>query len=113
MTMPNIGRAISLVAPADVSAATPPVVTNPVNISGVTRTGAGIWVVTIVDPCDILDRFVTLTANFATDAKVILDPAVQTDTTIGVLGFIGANGAGAATDVAWATKVERIHLTPS
>ena len=112
MTMPNISSAFSLVAHADVSAATPPIVTNPVNVSGVTRTGAGIWVVTIVDPCDILDRFVTITPNFATDAKVILDPAIQTDTTIGTLGFVGAAGAGVATDLAWGMKVERIHLTP-
>ena len=41
MTMPNIATAFSFVGSADFSAATPPVVTNAVNVSGVTRTGAG------------------------------------------------------------------------
>ena len=112
MPTPNINSAVSLIGSVKVSAGTPPVLTSNVGIVSVTRTGAGIWVVTINEEVDFVDRFVTLTPNFATDAKVILDPAVQTDATIGVLGFVGAAGVGVATDLAWEIKVERIR-TPS
>jgi hypothetical protein len=110
MSLSNIGPAVSLVASVKVSAATPPVLTNNVGVVSVTRTGAGIWVVTLNEQVDFQHRFVTLTPNFATDAKAILDPAVQTDTTIGVLGFVGAAGVGVATDIAWEIKVERVFV---
>ncbi|HEB28335.1 MAG TPA: hypothetical protein ENI05_11265 [Porticoccus sp.] len=106
MPNPNIGTANVLVGAAKVSAATPPIVTNAVGISGVTRTGAGIWVVTIVEPADFTNRFVTLTSFFATHGVLELDPAVQTDVTIGVLGFLLA----VASDLAWEIKVERVSL---
>ena len=112
MPTPNINSALRLIAAVKVSAATPPILTSNVGVVSVTRTGAGIWVVTINEEVDFADRFVALNPNFATDAKVILDPAIQTDSTIGVLGFVGANGAGVATDLAWEIKVERIR-TPS
>jgi hypothetical protein len=91
---------------AKVSAATPPVVTNPVNIAAasVTRTGAGIWVVNVGTPIDFTARSVILTSFFATHGVLELDPAVQTDTTIGVLGFLLA----VASDLAWEITVLRI-----
>ena len=109
MTMPNLASSFSLVGAAEFSAATPPVVTNAVNVSGVTRTNAGIWVLTIVDPCDENDRFVSLTGLLATHITLVLDPAIQTDTTIGILGFALAIAA----DTAAFVKIERTHLTPS
>lgn len=108
MSTPNVPNAVSLHASADVSAATPPVVTNAQNISGVTRTGAGIWVVTLATALDFNDRKVTLTPNQAAGATVQLDPAVQTDTTIGVLGFDLA--VPGAVDAAWQIKVDRVSV---
>lgn len=105
---PNISPAISLHASAEVSAATPPVVTSNNNIASVTRTGAGIWVVNLATELDLADRIVTLTPIQANHGVLTLDPAVQTDSTIGVLGFLLA----VATDLRWTIKVERIN-TPS
>ena len=106
MSLPNINSAISLVAYAKVSAATPPVVTDAVGITGVVRNGAGDWTVTLADEIDNTQRSVTLTTNQAAAAHVQKNSAVQTDATIGVLGFDLA--VPGAVDCAWEIKVERV-----
>ena len=113
MPVPNIPNAAQLIAAANVSAATPPVVTGAVGIAaaGVTRTGAGVWVVNLEQPCDPLDRKVSLTSSVGANAysAIQLDAAVQTDTTIGVLGFITAAGPVAG-DVAWEIVCWRVGI---
>jgi hypothetical protein len=93
--LPNIPTGLQVQAACAVSAATPPVVTDPVNIVSVTRTGAGTWVVTMREPIIRSQRKVILTPDNAAFGSVQLDPAFQTDRTIGVLGM-GAAGVGGA-----------------
>ncbi len=99
MTVPNINNSLQLHAYAKVSAATPPIVTDPVNISGVTRTGAGIWVATLGSEIDDTQRMVVLTGVLATHTTMVKDPAVQTDSTIGVLAFALAVAADTAFEI--------------
>ena len=106
MAAPNLGN-LTLHAYCKVSAATPPVVADPVNIGAlsVTRTGAGIWVVNLGTEIDDTQRMVVLTPVMGVDVSITKNPAVQTDSTIGVLAF---DVAGAAGDIAWEIAVYRI-----
>ena len=102
MTAPNLGN-LTLHAYAKVSAATPPVVTDAVNVTGATRTGAGITVVTLGSEIDDTQRMVIVTSTLATQGSVQKDPGVQTDSTVGVLGFVAA----VASDVSYEIAVYR------
>lgn len=118
MTTPFITDGLAVHAYAKVSAATPPVVTDPVNIDptlSITRTSTGVWVVNLGTEIDFTQRAVSLVVNQAAAGQVQLDPAVQTDSTIGVLGFIddAVTGIPAAGDVAWEIKVERVNQSPA
>ena len=109
--MPNIPNSLQLHAAANVSAATPPVVTGAVNTTGVARSGVGIWVITLATEIDQLDRKVVLTpeAAAADVAIVKIDPDVQTDSTIGVLGF-DTLAAPVLADIAWEFLVYRVAI---
>lgn len=105
MTTPNINSGLILHAYAKVSAATPPVLSDEVNITGVVRTAEGIWVVTLATEIDDTQRSVLLTPVMGVDVSITKDPAVQTDSTVGVLGFDAVAAAG---DIAWEITVFRI-----
>ena len=95
MAYPNIGT-VEIASACAWTGATPPVVTKQVNTVGVVRTAEGIWVVTIGEPIDFLHRWAVPVLNDAAWGTVQLNPAVQTDTTIGLLSFdtVGAIVAG-------------------
>ena len=105
MTAPNLGNLV-LHAYAKVSAATPPVISDAVNVTGASRTGAGITVVTLGSEIDPTQRFVAVTSTLATQGSVQKDPAVQTDGTVGVLGFVAA----VATDVPYEISIFRVSV---
>jgi hypothetical protein len=86
MAYPNIGQ-VQVAAACTFTGATPPVVTKAVNTVGVARTAEGIWVWTIGEAIDILHRWTIPMVNSAAWGTTQLNPAVQTDLTIGLLSF--------------------------
>ena len=68
-----------------------------------------VWVINLGTEIDETQRWTGLTPLFATDVSITKDPAVQTDSTVGVLGF---TILGAAGDIAWEFAIWRIS-TPS
>jgi hypothetical protein len=91
MAYPNIGS-VEIAAACTFTGATPPVVTKAVNTVGVVRTAEGIWVWTIGEAIDILHRWSIPVINDAAWGTIQLNPAVQTDLTIGMLSFDTVGG---------------------
>lgn len=113
MGTPDIPNGLQIHAAAEIDDQTPPGVTGAVGIgaAGITRTGAGIWVVNLNEEIEALDRKAMLTAADAGHGYLALDTTVVTVSTIGVLGFIdGGANAYAAGDMNWSLMVFRVGI---
>tara|TARA_R100001244_G_scaffold132394_1_gene108859 strand:- start:8444 stop:8764 length:321 start_codon:yes stop_codon:yes gene_type:complete len=105
MTAPNLGT-FNVHAAGKVTAETA-TLADGVNTVGVTRTGLGVYVINLGTEIDDTVRHTSVQARFASAGIVQLNPAVQTDSTVGVLAF---TAAGAAADIDFEYLVQRAKV---
>ena len=105
MTAPNLGT-LNLHAAGKVVGATA-ALSDGVNTVDVTHTGVGIFVLNLGTEIDASERHASIVARSGAGSIVQLDPAVQTDSTIGILCF---TNAGAAADIDFDFSIVRTKI---